>query len=270
MLKSIPYSILACQSRLQKSHLGCNIFAFLLSGELSKTSFAELAQYGTVTESVTFHCLDNDHFVPPRGEELPSVTWIPITSFGERVIKMGQSKTDMLKNLFLKNRSKAESQLTIKNWMTIYDIDRSKRQYYFDYRLRSLQHKYETEDPYEGLTEEKVLGKFKVSPNQVITKEEALMLQAGGYSSMREMRFLIQRMTPEEINTRIPSYNYVTALFIAISQDRANRALLLLRHGARSDIPSESGVTAEQIFPQTCLKDHPVVAKLLTMNNKSI
>lgn len=239
---SIPYQIFACQAGLQKSYERCILFAFVLSCEIAKVSYDALRKVKPVVD-VEFQHTWSIQTKPKLSElaKLPQVTWIPVTAFGEKVIKMGQSITEMKTRLLQLDPDEKSVAAKIEELLTLYGLDREKKIYYMEHRLISLFLKYQ-KTPGKDLSENDIFWKHRR-----FSRGLCLRRMASGLGPKREMDFLIERMPPHEINERAPTSGK-TALHWAVEKGLANRTRLLLAHNARSDIPDNSGLTAKTVF----------------------
>lgn len=249
--QSIPYQIFSCQAGLQKSNERCILFAFVLSCEIAKVSYDALRKIKPV-EELEFRHTWSILSKPKLSElvKLPGVTWIPVTAFGEKVIKMGQSITEMKTRLLQLDPDEKSVDAKIEELQTLYGLDREKKIYYMEHRLISLFFKYK-KTPGMDLSENDIFWKHRR-----FSKGLCLRRMASGLGPKRDMDFLIQRMSHLEINEQAPSSGK-TALQWAVEKGLANRTRLLLAHKAKADIPDSSGLTAKAAFQTSPLATMP-------------
>jgi hypothetical protein len=147
-----------------------------------------------------------------------------------------------------------------------YECDRSKQKSYYDYRRHSLTQKYRG-TPFNGLTVAHVLEKLKTKPLDQMTIELATRRQAAGQGPLREMHYLLSVLNPETLNVT-GGQEQRTPLHWAIVKGLPVRAILLLKNGAKPDIPDKSKKTAKQYYNESTNKellDNAVLKKYLAL-----
>ncbi len=101
--------VIAIQSELLKDLNSCYVFSLALSGAVSKLSFDEVKQGKTVSQPNFTNGYNQFELAPLNG-----VVWKDITALGAKVVMMGQSITQMkrnLLNLFHGQSEKAEAMI---------------------------------------------------------------------------------------------------------------------------------------------------------------
>lgn len=260
----IPYHIYACQAGIQKSPNHCILFAFVLSGEIAKVSYDSLRKVKPLDDLEFVHTWRVGTNKRIKLSELPklcSVTWLPVTAFGEKIIKMGQSITEMRKRWLLLDPNEKAVDAKIEELQKLYEIDREKKFYYMEHRLVSLFMKF-MKTPGKDLDETQIFKKLKKDPKEPITRALALRRLAAGQGPKRDMDFLIQRMTTLEINEQGQGSGK-TALHWSLAKGHLNRALLLLEHKANASIQDSSGQSAKTAFDTSPLNKNPHLKAIL-------
>lgn len=271
----ITYQIIAIQSRLQKSAIGCPIYTLILCNELSKTSFSAIRKTDQTLQKkeclkIVFYDSNQSH--NPSLAELPvlsNVSWFPVTVLGKKAIMIGQSSTEMRERLATLYDEKNVEEI-MSNWSKLYEFDFAKQKTYYEYHRQSLKMKYQN-TPFLHLSEENTLSKLKSKPDEKMTKDLALRRQAAGNGPLCEMEYLISLLEAqnqlEDLNIK-GGIKQKTPLHWAISTGHTQRACLILSKGARSDIPDIDEKTAKDYFKESKvsqLKDNAYLKRKMAL-----
>lgn len=229
-MQNIKHQILAIQANVQKDMSSCYTIAYMFSRLLSKLTFEQLNNHKSVTQP-TFSVGGNLQRLPPLHD---NVKWLDVSALGERAVKMGQSYTDMRKNL-LKIYPKQEEAVDkkIAQWKSWYEVelnDPSKEESanltaYTTYRRQSLRLK-AMGTPLNGISVEQIYAHTKAT-----TEGQALRRLAAGWGPLREMRYLL-KAHPEVMN-EVSEKDSKTPLGWAIDKKQHHRAKILRDAGAK-------------------------------------
>lgn len=223
-LETLKYKIIGIQADLQKNESSCVTFALALSREVSKTSFAELEKMQSITQPL---------FLMPNGlEPLQNlnITWLPVTALGLKAVLMGQSFTDMQKNLTtfypkkpqevkrLINMVKQRYQLNGDHFNSVDDKDHAKS--YIHHRREALRKQTQV-NPVSDLSIELICKKSGATSH-----DHALRICAKE-GPAREFKFLLDNLPKEDIH-KIGLESKRNALHFAYIGNKPARAQLLI------------------------------------------
>lgn len=222
---------LMCDAGLQKDAESCVLFCVMMASTLSYLSFDELNKHPGITREISDK---------PGGNiiDIPHTKWLPVTAFGEKLILMGQSSTDMRRNLmelYSGNIKKVNDTMhNWKRWYTFPGAQIKSKVDYVEYRRQSLYHKaMGTRPPY---TLRQIL-----ETTQTDDLGPALRKLAVGVGPGQMLNQLLTQVSPLVIN-EAGRESKRTALHFAYQFNRLGRALRLEAQGANPELEDRQGL----------------------------
>jgi hypothetical protein len=225
--KLIRIEAIAIQAGLQQDPLSCQMYAFVLSKEVSKFSFADLAKAPTIAQP-SFYSGGKQMILKP----MDPVSWKSVgAALGEKIVLMNQSKAKMAEELKPFYPDPNVLALRMQRWEKWYELDdsvpRSSKEHprsYIHYRRHALRLMYEGKD-LSDLTLEKVLAHTEST-----SYGQALRRQASGWGALREMRFLLSQKS--EVIDEKAGEEERTPLHWAYIKNKLSRVRVLEKKGA--------------------------------------
>lgn len=235
----LNHQVLASLSNLQRDLSSCNVYSLALGAISSKWTFQQLDKNAKIPQP--------EFISPLRKKEskvvLNGVKWLPIHAFGEKPIKMAQSieyMRQLLTEIYPNNPTAVEDKIS--GWKRQYYMSPESSIYYINHRSYALDLQHVGE-PYRGLS---VAGLLKKYPTMTIGLA-VLRIAQKQEGPLREFKFLVERAPLSALNTTSEGTKR-TPLHWALHHGSINRADILLKRGARADLPDADGVTAQSLI----------------------
>ncbi len=217
------HDIVAIQADLLKDTSSCYTFSLALSSQVAKMSFDSLKKCESIATPL---CLEGLH-----------IEWKSVTTLGQKVVMMGQSQTEMKQRLktLLPQETEQKIAKMVSDHIAMYQLEGPQvtladepadKKSYIHARRHHLKQRTK-QNPYSELSVEDILTKTKAK-----TPDQALRRLACGYGAKEWMEILLEKH-PESVDK--PNGSGETALYWAYQKQKASRARLLVKKGAKQE-----------------------------------